>query len=155
MWDAFKQAAFWFVDVYRILWALGLGCLFAWIFWIHPKLAAAKQVHNWATMQPYVSFLSSYHDAHGNYPLTLEEAIPALVANRERYLLARDGYDHPLHYRSDGQQFLLASYGADGVADRDPLALNDPEIASPTWACNDDDRDTKYSSNGSVQLCGK
>ena len=101
------------------------------------------------------NFLSSYHDAHGTYPLTLEEAIPASVADRERYLLARDGYDHPLHYRSDGQQFLLVSYGADGVADSDPLAVNDPEIASPTWACNDADRDTKYSSNGSVQLCGK
>src|SRR5258706_5486561 len=113
MWDAIKRAALWFVDIYRLLWALGFGCLFAWVYWIHPRLAAASQVHNWATMQPYVAFLRSYHADHGTYPMTLEEAIPASVADRERWLRARDGYDHPLQYRSDGQQFLLVSYGAD------------------------------------------
>jgi len=155
MWDALKKATFWFVDVYRLLFLFGIGCIVAWYFWLNPKLAAGKQVHNWAVVQSYVAFLDSYHDAHGVFPLTLEEAIPASTEHRERWLAARDGYDHPLHYRSDGQGFLLASYGADGVADKEPMGLDDPEIASATRTCNNVNIDTKYSSTGIVQRCGK
>jgi hypothetical protein len=155
MWDAIKNAAFWFVDVYRLLWALAAFCVAAWLFWIHPRLVAAHQVHNWAIIQSYVSFLETYRQEHGVYPKALAEAVPATADQRDVWLAAFDGYGHPLHFSSNGDEFSIVSYGKDGAPDRDAMGLGDPEIATADWVCGDENIDTKYSSNGNRQLCGK
>ena len=140
---------------YRTLAVVGIGGAAIWGFWIHPRLVAGRQVRNWAIIRSYVALLDAYHEAHGEFPLTLSDAIPSSVQNRERWLAALDNYGHPLHFKSDGAQFVVASYGRDGVPDRTPTGLDDPEIAPIDFACKDPNTDTRYSSNGSVQRCGK
>jgi hypothetical protein len=140
---------------YRVVALVGVGGAAIWGVWVHPRLVAGRQVANWAIVQSYVAFVDAYHEEHGRFPTSLGDAIPASAQNREQWLAARDNYGRPLHFSSDGAQFVIASYGKDGVPDNTPSGLDDPEIAPGDFACKDPNTDTTYSSSGRVQRCGK
>jgi hypothetical protein len=142
-------------DAVRIAGLLAFGGVVVWSLWVHPRLVEGRQVRNWAIVQSYVAFINSYHEEHGTFPLNLSDAIPSSAEDRARWLAARDNYGRPLHYSSDGAQFVLVSYGQDGVKDGPPTGLDEPELAPANAVCKNPNRDTMYSSNGHVQLCGK
>jgi hypothetical protein len=82
------------------------------------------------------------------YPASLADAIPLAAEHRDRWIAARDVYGRPLHYTSDGKEFVLASYGKDGLPDRN---LADPEVSLTNPICSDANADTTYTSNGRTQ----
>jgi len=143
------------VNLYRVVLLLVLVGGAAWVLWIHPQMIAAKQIRNWAIVQAYVGFLESHHQTYGEFPLRLADAVPDTVAKRAAWLSSHDAYGNPLHYTSDGRQFLIASYGRDGIRDDGPYARDVGEFSRTDAPCRDLDTDTAYSSDGVVQRCGK
>ena len=116
---------------------------------------AGRQVRNYADIQSYASFVRTYRESHGSLPRTLSEAIPDNAAQRAFWLAARDVYGHPLHYEVNGDEFLIASYGRDGVRDETPYAREGEERSRTSAPCYDADIDTAYSSDGVFQACSK
>jgi hypothetical protein len=136
--------------------AVLLGALaYGWVAWAHPRIVAARQVRNWVELQAYVQLLENFRALHGAYPSSLALAVPEQVAHRDSLLLARDVYGRSLHYESDGVQYLLSSYGRDGVRDVRPYSNQRGASGVDNTPCYDDAVDTAYSSDGVRQLCGK
>ncbi|HXV68152.1 MAG TPA: hypothetical protein VD738_04430 [Nitrospira sp.] len=135
--------------------AIALAGCAVWATWVKPRFVASRQVVNWANMQVYVGFLEEYRQAHGRFPVTLPEAVPTEHSQRERWLTAHDVYDHSLFYESDGTRYLLASFGRDGIRDREGYSRNETIERIDDAPCDDADVDTTYSSDGIRQLCGK
>jgi len=150
-----KSGVFSVNNVVRTAALVAFGGAVAWSVWVRPRLIEGRQVRNWAIVQSYVAFINAYHEDHGTFPLNLSDAIPLSAEDRERWVAARDNYGRPLHFNSDGVEFVIASYGQDGVKDSPPTGLDDPEVASADAVCRNPNRDTTYSSDGRVQLCGK
>ena len=63
--------------------------------------------------------LESYSNDHSFYPRVgdglVEAVAPHLVPTYVRPLPVRDGWSHPIVYRSDGVGYTIASWGADGA----------------------------------------
>jgi hypothetical protein len=136
--------------------AIALAGGFAvWAIRVKPRFVASKQVVNWATMQVYVGFLAEYRHAHGRFPVTLREAVPIELSQRERWLGDRDAYGHDWFYESDGARYLLASFGRDGIRDRGGYLRSETIERIDDAPCYDADVDTAYSSEGIRQSCGK
>ena len=121
--------------------------------WIHSMYVAGRQIRNWVHIQGYVAFIGRYHKSHGAYPLTLQEAVPTDTPNRVTRLAARDTFGKLLYFESDGQRFLIASFGRDGIPDSGSYTTEAEQAARKP--CQDLDVDTVYSSDGIRQFCGK
>ncbi len=86
-----------------------------------PLLAAARR-------------LQDYRNVRGRFPTTYEGL--AVLARRDpSERVARDFWKRTFHYESDGEHFLLRSYGRDGAPggtgeDAD-LTLTDADIQTP------------------------
>ncbi len=123
--------------------------------WERPRIVAAHQVRNWADIQGFTGFLENYREVHGRYPSQLSDAVPDDSANRRFWLKCQDVYGHPLNYESNGDRFLLASYGRDGARDDRGYGQRGAHGDPDDSPCYDEDVDTAYSSDGVFQACGK
>jgi general secretion pathway protein G len=86
----------------------------------------AKRVKAQADISQIKSALDRYYLDAGSYP-TSDQGLPALMAAPENgnvptdwggpYIekIPMDPWGHPYFYQSDGNQYLLKSFGADGV----------------------------------------
>ena len=133
--------------------ALGLG--FSWAAWVRPRLTASRQLRNWVGLQLRIYYIDQFRKSYGVYPVSLSEAAPSQWPSRDGSGLTNDLYGHPLYYESDGQRYLVASFGRDGVRDAHGYARPHGEPEVDRSPCRDPDVDTIYSSDGIQQLCGK
>src|SRR5438046_1217540 len=67
------------------------------------------QIQNLVKGRAYVAALANYRAAHHSYPGRLDIALPP----DRRWLDGRDAWGTPMAYESDGQRFILVSFGAD------------------------------------------
>jgi hypothetical protein len=138
------------------LWVLGCLAIVliaaSYLRFLRPRLLLGRQVHNHAVCQTVVAHLDSYFDTHGSYPSDLS-LLPAMQQHERSALL--DGWGHEFLYTSDGERFVLVSYGRDGKPDeRDYYAIGDLPTSS-TSICGEFDADEVASDAGYHRLCGK
>ena len=138
---------------------LGLGLL-VWLAVVRPFLVGGRQILNYAHMQYYMGALDEYYKEHGEYPGDLVAAVSPRVAQypspRSEELLAYlDTWEHPLVYRTDGQHYVLASYGKDGRPDSPTLPAYDAEASADKHPCYSLKKDTVVSDRGIHQGCYK
>ena len=134
---------------------LVLAGALAWWLLVRPRVIAARQLANWVTIQVSVYSIEQYRKVHGAYPTSLSalasEASPVAEGNRGSV----DTYGHPLHYESDGERFLVVSFGRDGRQDRSAYARVGATPQARSVPCQDPNVDTAFSSDGVFQACAK
>ncbi len=92
--------------------AIALIGLF-WFGWVYPGVLRAKQVRSLADMQIIWHHVEEHRERTGAYPRALHEVIPGRLAA----VLAADGWGGRWLYESDGDRFVLVSYGKDRKPD--------------------------------------
>jgi len=127
----------------------------AWAIWVQPQVVAGRQVSNWANLQVRIYAIDQYRKSHGAYPATLSLATPDDWSGPTVPSFLNDSYGHPLYYESDGANYLLASFGKDGVRDRRGYMMQPDANSVDDSPCRDLNIDTVRSSDGIRQLCGK
>lgn len=127
----------------------------AWAAYVRPLAIAGEQLRNAPNLRIYFNMVEDYRKAHGVLPETLSQAVPETFAQRSLWLACRDAYGHTIYYEARSDQFLIASYGRDGIRDRQPYAHEGDDRAAMSRPCRDADTDTAFSSDGVFQACTK
>jgi hypothetical protein len=85
--------------------ALGVIAIMFLAAWACVRLysSATLQINNSISLRTIARRLEKVHQSLGKYPSSY---------------VAKDYYGFPILYLSDGTSYLLVSYGADGIADR-------------------------------------
>jgi general secretion pathway protein G len=120
-----SQAGFTLIELMVVILIIGLLATIV-VQNLRSATDKAKRVKAQADISQLKSALDRYYLDAGSYPTT-DQGLPALVAapssgNDPRdwsgpYIerLPVDPWGHPYVYQSDGNEYLLKSYGADGV----------------------------------------
>lgn len=141
---------------------LGLGVLtvaagVAYAIVLRPMRLRFKQVGNLVDMRGYEWAIRHFHETHASFPLSLPAVLEEArqLSAGERFAKGLDGWGHPVLYRSNGEQYLLVSYGRDGRPDgTDYVQMR----AAGRWdngPCSDPDADIIFSDRGEHRTCGK
>jgi hypothetical protein len=117
------------------------------------------QIQNLVKGRAYVAALANYRAVHRTYPARLDIALP-----RDRHWLdGRDAWGARMAYESDGQRFILVSFGADrhreyygSAMDLRLAAITPGNTPFPFWStCGDPAADQVMSDVGEHRVCGK
>ena len=128
--------------------------LWSWIgYQWRQRVLFGKQLQNLSLFRSYRQSLDKYKKTNGEYPKTLEVLLPLWGGDNEIF-----GYDvcnNEVLYETKDNQFILMSFGKDGIFDGiDPWALrnSEKELVSIcyTW-----DADHIISDRGEHRICGK
>ena len=123
---------------------------------VRPIKLGEKQIQNLIQMRVYTSALDEFKKRHGKYPTSLDDAIlESDLTHKDVFLPKVDRWGHLVDYQSDGQQYLLVSFGRDGRPDGSDYAGLRRAGQLENGPCRNPDADTIFSDRGELRNCGK
>ena len=129
----------------------------AYAFLIHPMLLRGRQIENLVDMRMYAVEIDRFRKTHGLYPASVQAAIRESpdLRNMWPYHGGLDRWGHRILYRSDGQRYLLVSYGRDGLPDGSDYEAMRAAGGLQNETCSDLNADIVFSDRGELRNCGK
>jgi len=123
------------------------------------QIAPAKQVRTLAIIQTWQRALFEVYEDTGKYPSTLHEAAEHFAKLRpsgtDMTKLLKDNWGASLHYFSNGDSYILGSFGRDQSCDLINLRAYIEHSIVDRSPCYDPDRDTIANDQGIIKCCGK
>lgn len=144
----------WLVGVGLLVVATAVAFAFVW----QPIQRHNLQIQNLIYVRGLVDDeIEEYHRAHGTYARSLETVLREMAKDpqlRNRFTKL-DAWGHPMLYRSDGRQFLLVSFGRDGLPDGSDYVAMRTAGKADNSPCGNPDADIIFSDRGELRTCGK